>query len=184
MKALSVLALLCAVACGDEKSALQGIYVIDTWTENPDSCASEGASILEDQSETHFLVKDVEFFGLDLLILSTCIDLATCQERAANDDEIFLGFGFDSGSDSNGWRGSGAIVGGPVDGGDCSGEVSEFLLTDVGEDRVRMETEYIPVDGVPRDSEGFCSTDAAQEAAEGQPCERLEVLTGTRVEEI
>jgi len=173
------------LGCGDDGSKLLGVYSLDTWTENDASCDAEGPSVLESSGSTHFFVKEVSFFGTTFLNAALCPDLADCQQRAAESDTIELGdssYGFDSGSDSAGWTGGGTIAGGSGD--SCSGEVFDYVLTDEGEGMVRIRVETREVSGFPTDSDGFCDTDAAREAAAEQPCDRLEVLTGTLLEMI
>ena len=183
MKTLCVLSLFLALACGDDQSKLVGVYVLDTWTENPDSCASEGASILADQGQTHLVVKQFDFFGLDILSASSCESLAECEEQLSSDALDLGGFNFEKGSDSKGWTGATVIAGGDPNGGDCSGQVRDFLMTATEAEAVEIQTEVRSVSGFPRDSDGFCDTDSAQEAAEDVPCEALEVLTASPVED-
>ena len=183
---IAILALVMVVGCGDDSSELLGIYTLDSWTENDSGCGSEGPSVLEGSGMSHFYVKEISFFGQEFLNASLCPELPGCREDASDSELISLGlfsYAFESGSDSKGWTGGGAIAGGGG-GGECSGEVFDYLMTDEGDGMVRIAVEVREVSGFPRDSDDFCDTDAAREAAEGQPCDRLEVLTGTFLEAI
>lgn len=161
-----------------------GIYEITAWTDNPASCDSEGPSVIENQFETWFYLRVDDLFGHEFLNAPNCADLAEC-ETAAADDTITFGSGwlFETGSDSKGWRGttSSASVG---LGEQCTGGVTEHLLTSAGDGIVRIESRERMAQPFAPDSEGFCDTDAAAEAAEGQPCIRLEVVTATRRAEL
>lgn len=182
---LTFLTALFSLACSDDGSALQGIYQLDTWTESEMGCTTEGPSVLDTSGLTHLYIKEVDFFGQSFLFASLCVDLADCRERGTDDETIDLGansYSFESGSDSSGWTGDGYIIGGS--GGTCSGEVFSFRLSDEGDGVVRIENEITEVNDIPNDSEGFCDSDAAQEAAEGMPCARWEVLTGTFLESV
>ena len=47
-------------ACGGddgESTELEGIYQLDSWTHNPDSCDGEGPASPEESSYTHFFVR-------------------------------------------------------------------------------------------------------------------------------
>ncbi len=183
MTMTALLALL--IGCGDDGSALLGVYSLDAWTENDTGCDAEGPSVLETSDSTHFFIKEVNFFGTSIINVALCSDLADCQQRAADGDTIELGdrsYGFDSGSDSAGWTGGGVIAGGSGD--TCSGEVYDYLLTEVSDGVVQIRVETREVSGVPTDSDGFCDTDAARAAAKDQPCARLEVFEGTFLEAI
>jgi hypothetical protein len=167
-------------ACGDSGTAAEGIYQIASWTENVDSCDSEGASIAEDNSNTFLYVENAEFFGQEFINVATCPDLETCRSEAEDDTINLGGFAFESGSDSDGWTSSGYFLSGQDT---CGGEVFEDRLL-VTDDGVTIERRAKIVEGIPLDSDGFCDGDAAEAMAKSLPCARLEVLQGTLQEDL
>jgi hypothetical protein len=93
------------VACGGgDMTALEGIYTIDTWTENTAGCAAEGDSILESQGRTALYVKIETFVTEKFINVNPCTDIADCESMASDGDTIHLGqWGFESGNDDDGW---------------------------------------------------------------------------------
>jgi len=177
------LALLAAlVGCGGLSSELEGIYDIGTWTQNPDACDAEGASILEQQPETSFYVRVETFFGQKFLNAALCSDLADCQAQAGDNTINLNGWAFDGGDDANGWTGATVFAGGSGD--QCTGQVTDHVMTSSGPDTVRIESRTRETLPFPVDSDGFCSTDKAREAADGQPCTTLEVVTAIRTADL
>ena len=166
-------------ACDDGGTAAEGIYEIASWTENVDSCDSEGASIAADEFDEFLYVTNSEFFGQEFVSVATCLDLETCRMDVADDSINLSGFAFEDGSDSAGWSGSGYFISGSDT---CSGEVFEdrLLVTDEG---VTIERRSKDVEGIPKDSDGFCDGDAAKKMAKSLPCTRLEVI-GALLEEV
>ncbi len=174
-----------AVACGDPLTAYEGIYEISGWSENPDSCASDGDSILDQQSNTALLVREQEFFGVEFVSAVPCQDVADCEQRAADEDTIDLsGFTFDEGDDDSGWTGSSYILYDDGAGGDCSGEVRQATMTSPSNDVLRIATEFKDVTGIGHDADGFCDGDEAKEVAADQACDRLEVIEATFVSDL
>jgi hypothetical protein len=166
--------------CDDDLTALEGVYEIQTWTENTTGCDSDGDSILEERSDDHFYLKAENLFGQEFLNLVLCEGLDTCLTTAA-EDTINLGFGLDSGSDGAGWTGSGYTLGGSDT---CSGEVRNNSLVESEAGQLRFEIRRTFVEDVPLDSDGFCDSDAAIAAAESQGCEGLEVTTAMQVSDL
>jgi hypothetical protein len=173
-------ALLLAPACGGgETTALEGIYEVQSWTLNEAGCEAEGASVLADQNETFFYLKTESFFGQEFVNLVFCASAEECSSLASDDSTINLGFGFEEGSDSSGWRGQGYTLGGSDT---CSGEVRNNELTEVEEGSLRFRVERSFVEDVPLDGEGFCDEDAAIRQAESKGCESLEVVGASFVQ--
>lgn len=181
---LFVLAICVATAagCGDDKlSELDGMYELDSWTDNPDSCDAEGPAALEEGNTSHFFVRNDEFFGQEFLAAVTCSDLQECRDMAAETDTLFLGgFLFDEGSDSSGWTGKSGFLGGE----NCDGEVQVATLTGEPGTAVTIERRSYVVTDVALDSEGECDFDDAYAQAESQPCATLEVVRGTYLEDL
>jgi hypothetical protein len=174
----------CACACGgggDDRSALEGVYTLASWTDNPTACDAEGGPSFEAGSYSHFFVRDDTFFGERIVSAVMCADLDGCRRDAADRDTLFLGdFAFGRGDDEAGWTGANAFLGGDA----CDGEVTELLLTGEPGATVQIRGEHKSVSGVPKDGDGFCDLDAAEAQAADQPCERLEIVAGTYLEAI
>lgn len=172
--ALCVLAL---AACGDEgaSTALEGIYAVGTWTENPTACDAEGPSVAP-LNDPFVYVKLESFFGSEFLNVVNCDDEADCDARASDDDTIHLsGFAFDLGNDRDGWTSHSSA--GFGDTPDCTGFVTDGRLTSA-EPSIRIEKRR--TDSAPF-SDAECSDEAAEAAAAGQPCADLEVVVATFV---
>jgi hypothetical protein len=168
-----------ALGCGGGglSTDFEGTYTIATWTENSASCDLEGASILSQQSDTAFYIETASIFGNDFINAVRCTDAADCATKQA-DSTIFLdGWAFDSGSDDKGWTGATTFAG--VSGSMCTGEYTEHTLTGPSPSSVRIESRTQLTRPFPTDKDGFCNTDDAKVAAEGMPCSKLEVVTGT-----
>lgn len=177
-----VLGALVLGACGGG-SAFEGVYEASAWTENTAGCDAEGPSKLANESQTMFYIKLENFFG-EFLNIKFCADLATCQEEAGDADTIHLGsYTFEDGGD-DGWSVGWYSGFGDFDTGICDGDWVEAELTSSGEDGVRLEVRRTAAGGFMEDSDGFCDDDAGREAAEGQPCTELEVLTAGRIGDI
>lgn len=180
--AWSSLTLLCMAlpGCSEELSSLEGIYEIQSWSENTRGCDSDGESILAMQSDDHFYLKAENFFDQEFLNLVMCEGVEACAVLAA-DDTINLGFGLDSGSDSQGWTGAGYSLGGSES---CSGEIRDNRLAETSSGELRFEIRRTFVAEVPLDSEGFCDSDVAIEMAASQGCEALEVTSAVQVRDL
>jgi hypothetical protein len=169
-----------AGGCSEDLTALEGVYQIQTWTENATGCDSDGDSVLADRTDDHFYLKAESYPGQEFLNLVLCEGLEACAATAA-EDTINIGFGFESGSDSAGWRGSGYTLGGSDI---CSGEVRDTRLSETSAGQLRFEIRRTFVEGVPLDTDGFCDSDAAIAAAASQGCEALEVTTAMQVSDL
>ncbi len=166
-------------ACGSD-SAYEGIYTVTTWTENDASCDAEGASVLADKNQTIFYIKRENFFGTKFLNVKFCADVSECEALAGDDGTINIGsFSFESGDDS-GWSG-GFYAGSAGQDGVCTGSWDMASLTGDPAVSIRIETTSTPAGGFPPESDGFCDDKRGEDAAQGQPCAALEVVTATRV---
>ncbi len=176
-----IVLLACALpACDSELTALEGVYQIQSWSENTTDCTSDGDSIIDAKNDDHFYVKAESLFGQEFLNIVHCEGLAACSAQAA-EDALNIGFGLDSGSDSAGWSGSGFSLGGSDT---CSGEIRDNRLTETSDGLLRFEIRRTFVDNVPLDSEGFCDSDAAIAMAAPQGCEGLEVNIAMQVSDL
>jgi len=163
------------------RSSFQGIWSITAWSRNPDGCDAPGESILESERDRFMLVQGCTFSfpGLSsgsYLQAVGCESAEACEEERCGDNEIsFGGWSFEGGDDDAGWRGdaSSAYASGGAE--TCEGEARTFVLRREGDGLV-LEERATRVTGLARDAEGHCDTDAARQAASGQPCSELERL--------
>ena len=170
---------LCA-GCDSEITGWEGIYELQSWTDNQSGCDSEGMSILEMQSDDHFYVKAENLLGQEFLNVAFCEGLDACTALAAG-DTINLEYGLDQGGDQTGWIGSGYTLGGSTT---CSGEVRHTRLVETAPSELHFEIRRTFVDNVPLDTEGFCDSDAALEMADAQGCEGIEQVTAMQVSDL
>src|SRR5258706_13099176 len=98
------LALAALAACGGALTDLEGVYTIDTWTNNTTSCAAEGPSVLATQSDKALFIKEQNFLGTKFINGVKCKDVAECQSKSKMDTIFLDGWSFESGSDSSGWK--------------------------------------------------------------------------------
>jgi len=178
----NVLAVLIVAGCGGGSlTELEGVYTITTWTDNTASCAAEGASVLDQMTDKALFVKVENFLGQKFVNAVRCTDVADCQAKAAEDTIFLDGYAFENGSDEDGWTGATVFAGG-ID--TCEGSVTDHVMTAPADGALHFESKTrnsLPFD---KDSEGFCNTDDARTAAEGQPCVELEVITATFAEDL
>jgi hypothetical protein len=100
---------------------------------------------------------------------------------AAESDTIHLGmWGFDQGSDGDGWT-SKFYSGFPDTANVCQGDFVTTTMTGIAGQSVRVEVRRVTAGGFPPESDGFCDDAAGEAAAQGQPCTSLEVMGGTFV---
>ena len=173
LPAVIAITLVGTTACGGgSQTDLEGVYTVATWTDNQASCDAEGQSVLA-LHEGFFYIKEENFLGSKFVNVSGCMDVADCQAKAGDDGTIHIGgYGFETGSDSAGWRSHSAIAFGS--GGTCMGSVSDVLMTSTA-DTVRIESRAT----MSAPFTGDCTEAAAEAAAAGQPCASLEVVTAT-----
>ena len=180
MKISGSLAFLLLLGCGDDGgTSLSGVYEINTWTENPDGCDTEGPSVLPHPfGTTHFYIKNESFFGQSFVNVVGCEGVADCQEQAM-DLSIDLSFfgNLASGNDDDGWRNDDSSCG-----GGSTIDYPELLMSEVSEGQIVLEAQIKSLDDPPRDSEGFLDCEAGYAQVASLPCERFEVIQGSLVE--
>lgn len=180
--ARTILALTLALpllGCAEDLTALEGVYTIESWTENETGCDAPGPSILETKAEKAIYLKAVNFLGAEFINVVKCPDLETCRNEAADDVIDLGGITFEKGSDSAGWSGLSDTLD-----GSCTGDVFENLLLSADDGTLRVEQRGTAVENAPRDSDDFCDRDAAAELAAPLPCGRLEIFTAVQVEDL
>jgi hypothetical protein len=175
--ALLLVAVSSAGCGGDELSTgFEGVYSIETWTENDGSCDSEGPSVLEQQSQTMFFLRVEEFLFSSYLHAQLCTDLSSCRVRAADPALVVTGgWSFRDGSDADGWTSStfsNEVVGA------CVGTLESYSLTSPSDGVLEIRIERTAGVEFPPAPDG-CDPELAEAAAEGQPCTYLEVVTAT-----
>jgi len=171
-----LLGLLIVAGCGGGSlSDLEGVYTLDTWTQNTTAC-TEGPSVLDQMSDKALFVKEENFLGEKFLNAVHCADAADCQAKAAEDTIFLDGYAFESGSDDKGWTGQTIFASGTDT---CSGQVIDHVMTAPADGTLRIESQTRNSLPFNKDADGFCNTDDAKKAAEGQPCAELEVVTAT-----
>lgn len=169
-----LLALCLLAGCGGEFSELPGIYQVTAATDNPAGCDVEGPSVLD--STTPFLFGRVEeFFGTEFLGFNECADLAACRLAAQTDDVLLSNYSFTEGSDADGWTSTSTFSFGS--GGTCGGAVVTGRLTKTAMG-IRIESRTQDVEFQAAE----CTTDGAEAAAEGTPCDQLATVDATFVE--
>ncbi len=165
-------------------TGLQGIYLIDTWTQNPDVCTAEGPSVLG--SQTALYIKEETFPGLGSFVnVVDCTDLADCESMAGDEDTIHLGgWGFDQGGDESGWTNSSvsAFDSFTVD-GQCEATGTDTVMTSPAEGSIRIEARTTAEVLFPRPASVTDCFDLEDDVVaaelEGQPCAQFEVVTAT-----
>ena len=171
------------IGCGGGSSggtSFEGIYRVDTWTDNNTACV-EGPSVAQGR-DPFFYVKNESFLGARFVNVKDCNDIATCTTEANEEGTIHIGsFGFDEGSDAAGWTTHSAFAFDVQ--GQCKGGVTDATLT-ISKTGFRIESRHVEaVPFPPVSGEDDCPDEKVEQAAEGQPCTELEVLTATFVQD-
>ncbi len=171
-------------------TAWEGIYDIDTWTNNATACDAEGDSILDTQGATALYVKVENFLGQKFVNVNTCSDVADCETMASDADTIHVGqWGFSDGSDGDGWSYNWYTAFDNFDDDTkCDGTRHETLFTSPADGAVRLEArtsvevQFDKPDGV---TNCFDLEDEDLEGPVGDPaCGRFEVVTATFNEDL
>ena len=163
---------------GGSSSAFDGIYTLDSWTQNQTSCDTPGGPAPFGSDNTHFFVRRDEFFGETVVNAIMCEDLETCRQKGNDRETIYIGqFYFEDGNDTDGWTANISYLFPP----DCDGTVGRVKLTGTPGTSVTIRKEEVTVTGVGMDGED-CDEQAAEEQAADKPCESLELVEGTFLE--
>ena len=155
----------------------EGIYSVTTWTRNSTACDVEGTSVAA-MNEPFFYVKNESFFGEDFVNVNGCADVSDCKTQANDNDTIHIGmFAFEEGDDKNGWKTRSAFA--FEVSGQCQGGVTESVLTISGSSFRIEQKHFDAVPFPPSTGEDECPDEKVEQAAAGQPCNELEVVTAT-----
>lgn len=170
-----------------ELSKLDGLYTIDTWTENTSGCDVEGPSVLDSHASL-LGVGETNFFGYDLLVVIPCTDDQACADAVPGGVFAALGGGAvfieGQGDDASGWE-SNYIAYTIVD-GECQGVYADVRFEALEPGRVALtSTSYDVVFPVESDKSGEeCTVETAAEVAKGQPCSGLTRITASYAGEL
>jgi hypothetical protein len=160
-------------ACGGGHSsltALEGVYTINTWTQNSASCDAEGASILG--SDTFLYIKTESLLGTRFVNVNPCPSVGECTTEANDKTTINLGnWGFDKGSDSAGWTSDSSF--GFDNNGNCDATRDASTMTDLG-GAIKIEQRSFDAT-----YPGACNDAMNASATASAPCGSLQVLMAT-----
>jgi hypothetical protein len=174
-----------APARGDAEEpndAYDGIYDIVDVTLNDMSCATEGASVLEQQTARFFFVQKWMVQSTEVLQVVACADPADCRDKAMQErNNTVTGASWAYVLTRLGPHGRGESVHlSSGSGGICTGESLEFAtMTNDAPGTLRIRAENTLVPDHPADASGTCTGDALEAAAAGASCTQLKVITGT-----
>jgi hypothetical protein len=186
-------ALIGATACGGEDGApapdrftgFEGVYQLETATQNPAACDVEGPSVRDTFLEAQFVAVGLKPPIGDGLQLISCRDDGACLSVAA---QAKSGGIFDApwGRLLNESAAAGQLAGLSASGGfhqngTCV-ERTYTALTLIGSgDALRLEARTTELDDIPADN-GTCPAEPAKQRAEAAalPCSSLDVLTGNK----
>jgi hypothetical protein len=161
-----------------------GIYSLDSFLKNEAACTPDGMPVESLNGHGFAVAFKQQSFGLLLDVLS-CASPQDCRDKAADRDGGFtidFSFGLSRLGVDGELTGEERSTGFSQGNGTCTrGSVSDTVLTLTG-DQLRIEQAITIADDYAADPEGFCSTDLARDAAEGNSCSQMELLTATFVE--
>jgi hypothetical protein len=164
--------------------SFEGLYRLDSFTENPSSCDAEGPSTLETITERNFVMVGASFFNQTFLQLVSCSD-ANCamktnaiRTNGVYSVEYSLILSAVAGPDE--LTGFSASTGFAMDDICVEREYVTHVLTRTG-DTLRVESRTVALEDAPQEDD-FCVVRPAEqkEEAEGRPCTALSVFTGTK----
>jgi hypothetical protein len=168
--------------------SFEGVYRLDSFTENPSSCDAEGPSTFATIMDRSFVMVGSSFFGDHYLQLASCSD-SDCPMKV---DAIRTNgsYFFDYGLILSGVAGPDELTGFLASTGFgmddlcVEREYVTHVLTRTG-DTVRVESRTVALEDAPQE-DGFCVVEPAkqQQEAEGRPCTALSVFTGTKTGEL
>jgi hypothetical protein len=158
-------------------TSYEGIWRVDAWTNNNTGCDVEGPSVAATR-EPFFYTKNESFLGQSFVNVNGCDDIATCKEEANDKDTIHIGsFAFEEGSDGAGWTTHSAFAFDVQ--GQCEGGVTDTKLT-ISTATFHIEGKHFEAVPFPAmTGEDKCPDAKVEQAAAGQPCDGLEVVSAT-----
>jgi hypothetical protein len=171
----------------DEVAAsVEGIYRVDTHTENLAACAPGGDDLMDPDVDGYLAVKSRSVFGYSYLPMISCASPADCRDKLAAWDRsesfnLDFSFAVEKLASDGDLAGGGASTGYWMDDTCTEGSVFETVAIVEG-DVLDITLRRTIADTYPVDEDGFCTTDLAREAAAGNQCSQFEQLTATFVD--
>ena len=180
----------CAEEPGLEEVAatFEGVYALESFTENTGGCDEEGPSRLEGAEEPFLLVHGVKDKERIIVMALTCASPEQCSARAQALDarqpfSTAHDFVFNRSDDQSRLIGETISAGASNEGdGVCrGGGVSNDLMSHPDAQRVLIESARTLSEDYPLDNQGFCTTNGALASIEGKSCGEFRVLVGRRL---
>lgn len=178
-------------ACGggsaieDAGARYEGIYSVTEYTLNEQACTEGGTSQLD--TERFAFVSLNSFAGIDYVALNSCAGVDDCRTKLAelrSDGFTLSDFDFIADQvDGKDLIGAGVSTG---FGGNATCTMAEVTASrwTLSLPDLRIEKRITIADDYPQDSEGFCTTELAKEAAKGNECSQFELVTATFLEKL
>jgi hypothetical protein len=169
-------------------SELEGVYQIQTYTHNEQSCTEEGQSVLEQRTERFLFVVSSFLLGQPYLMAASCASVDDCKgklarARAMEASLTEFSFSFTTAIDDHTFGGRAADTGSSGGGAFCTdSKVNDHTLSRAADKSIRIEDKITLVGDHPKDSDGSCSSDGTLAAAVGKSCSQLDALTAQFIE--
>ncbi len=175
------------IGCGADDLAadVEGIYLIDSHTENLQACTEGGESLVEADGPKYVVARRSNAFGFSFLNILACNDLADCHAVVAKLDaqESFaIDFGFTI-VDDDGDLESGVTTSGSSSNGVCSGGSTGITRLTLNDNGMAIVVEETAADDYPLDN-GGCTTEGAALAAANNSCSSRIDLRATFAESL
>ena len=184
--------LLGAVACGGGDDGLssellagyEGIYQLDSATENPAACDAEGGSVLDTIPQKQFVAVAIKVLTISGLQVISCADDASCadlavQAKGGSWSASWSWFFSESlGADQlGGLRASSGFE----ESGTCTERSYTAVTLTRSGDTLRIEARETNLADAPAD-DGICWAEPAKQRSEAasRPCSSLSVLAGSK----
>ncbi|HEY4183163.1 MAG TPA: hypothetical protein VGM90_40345 [Kofleriaceae bacterium] len=178
-------ATLSLVACGggggsgDDglSTAHEGVYTVSSWNGNMTSCDGVGVPLDPPASTARLYIKSESVLGTSFINVVPCDDEASCQADAESSTLMtsLLGWTFSSGSDADGWTGTGGEYA-TGSGDTCSG-VSSVATMKLTGTTAHIENRQSQVQWAK--PAGGCTIDDLHAHAAGAACTSLITVDGT-----
>jgi hypothetical protein len=169
-------------------SELEGIYQIQTYTHNEQSCTEEGQSVLEQRTERFLFVVSSFVLGRPYVMAASCVSVDDCRgklarARAMEASLTEFSLGFTTAIDDHTVGGRGVDTGSSGAGAFCTdSKINDHALARAADKSIRIEDKITIVGDHPKDSDGSCSSDGTLAAAVGKSCSQLDALTAQFIE--
>ncbi len=175
------------IGCGsdDPMADAVGIYLVDSHTENLQTCTEGGDSLVEPDGPKYMVAYQSTFFGTAFLSMISCTDPADCRAVVAKVEaqEFFaIDFGYTI-VDDDGDLESGDSTSGFSRDGVCSGGSTGITRVTLNDDGMAIVVERIAADDYPLEN-GGCTTEGAVLAAANNSCSSRIDLRATFVESL